>query len=132
MSKSQKPVQDERVTMEENKYRSEALLVVETVLVLSIITKEYILKLPLESSTTDWILLILAVVYPFVRGPLFVWRCGSSTYTTASQQSRPWSGDGLGGGCSNRDIAQPSTPATPIRCCLIRTCSRFLVSHLSR
>lgn len=68
MNKSQKPVQDERVTMEENKYRSEALLLIEVVLVLSIITKEYILKLPLESSTTDWILLILAAVYPFVRG----------------------------------------------------------------
>lgn len=70
MSKLQKPIQDERVTMEENKYRSEALFVIEVALILSIITKEYILKLPLESSTGDWGLLVLAVLYPFVRGLL--------------------------------------------------------------
>ena len=45
MSKSPTSIQDERVIMEENKYRSEALLITEVALVLSIITKEYILKL---------------------------------------------------------------------------------------
>ena len=53
MSKQQKLIQDERVTMEEKKYRSEALLMIEVILILSIITKEYILKLPLEASTGD-------------------------------------------------------------------------------
>lgn len=70
MSKSPTPIQDERVAMEENKYRSEALLIIEVALILSIITKEYILKLPLEASTSDWGLLALAAVYPFVRGLL--------------------------------------------------------------
>ena len=40
MSKSPTSIQDERVIMEENKYRSEALLITEVALVLSIITKE--------------------------------------------------------------------------------------------
>ena len=70
MSKQQKLIQDERVTMEEKKYRSEALLMIEVILILSIITKEYILKLPLEASTGDWVLLIVAAAYPFVRGLL--------------------------------------------------------------
>lgn len=70
MSKSPTRVQDERVTMEENKYRSEALLIIEVVLLLSIITKNYILNLSPEASTSDWGLLTLAAVYPFVRGLL--------------------------------------------------------------
>lgn len=70
MKTPQKPMQDERIVMEEKNYRSEALLLIEVVLILSIVTKEYILKLPFEASTTDWILLILAAAYPFVRGLL--------------------------------------------------------------
>lgn len=70
MSKSQKPVQDERVAIEEKRYRSEALWIIETLLIVSIITKTHVLQLPFEEITGDWVLLILAVAYPFVRGLL--------------------------------------------------------------
>ncbi|MDO4712436.1 MAG: hypothetical protein Q4B05_00810 [Candidatus Saccharibacteria bacterium] len=86
MSKSQQPIQDERVAMEEKKYRSEALLLIEIVLVLSIVTKEYILQLPPESTVTDWILLILAAAYPFVRGLLA--GGGAATQHTPQRRSK--------------------------------------------
>ena len=86
MSKSPTSIQDERVIMEESKYRSEALLITEVALVLSIITKECILKLPPEASTSDWGLLALAVVYPFVRGLLV--GGGEASHHTPQRRSK--------------------------------------------
>lgn len=86
MSKSPTPIQDERVAMEENKYRSEALLIIEVALILSIIAKECILKLPPEASTSDWGLLALAAAYPFVRGLLV--GGGEASHHTSQRRSK--------------------------------------------
>lgn len=68
MRKTDKNIVDERVVMEEMKYRSEALTAIMVLLGASIITKRYILHMPLDAVNTDIALLILASVYPFVRG----------------------------------------------------------------
>lgn len=68
MSKPQKPMQDERIALEAMKYRSEALTIIAVLLGVSIVIKEYILRLSFEASVVDVTLLILALTYPFVRG----------------------------------------------------------------
>ncbi|MDO4781048.1 MAG: hypothetical protein Q4A34_01480 [Candidatus Saccharibacteria bacterium] len=86
MSIKQKPVTDERVIMEDMKYRSEALTIIAVLLGASIVTKEYILKLPLEASTVDVVLLIVALTYPFVRG--LIVGGGAATHTTSGGRGR--------------------------------------------
>lgn len=90
MSKLQKPIQDERVVIENMKYRSEALTIITMLLGASIVTKEYILKLPLEASTVDVVLLILALTYPFVRSLFSLG--GGAVQATPKRRGRAFTG----------------------------------------